>query len=56
MEDPTETVLDRITRTLELLTVQQAPRPRVKVDPPTFDGTGDVKSVSYTHLTLPTKA
>ena len=43
MEDPTETVLERITRTLELLTVQQAPRPRVKVDPPTFDGTGDVE-------------
>ena len=42
MEDPNIAVLDRITRALELLTVQ-APRPRVKVVPPTFNGTGDVE-------------
>ena len=42
MENPTQAVLERITQALELLSVRE-PRPRVKVVPPTFDGTGDVE-------------
>ena len=40
--DPNTAVLERITTALELLSVRDA-RPRVKVVPPTFDGTGDVE-------------
>ena len=42
MEDPNTDVLGRLAAAIELLAVRDT-RPRVKVTPPTFDGTGDVE-------------
>ena len=42
MENLNTVMWDRITRALELLALQ-APRPRVKIAPPTFDSNGDVE-------------
>ena len=42
MEDQNADVLGRLAAALELLAVRD-PRPRVKLTPPTFDGSGDVE-------------